>query len=97
MPALVILAAIVTAAPSPPPAAACGPAPVIQTLSTAPPRPQKLGELPDGYLMKAVLLKVGPCSMKIVHEPAGLGPGVWRYEPDGPAAAKATPTAAPGR
>jgi hypothetical protein len=70
---------------------------VVQTRGAAPPHAQKLGDLPDGHLMKAVLLKVGPCSMKIIREPAGLGPGVWRYEPDGPAAAKPTPTAAPGR
>jgi hypothetical protein len=95
MPALAILAAIVTAAPSPLPAAVCGPAQVIQTRSTAPLRPRKLGDLPDGYLMKAVLLKVGPCSMKIIREPAGLAYGVWRYEPDGPAAARPTPTTAP--
>jgi len=96
MPALAILAVAVTVAPWPLPAAACGPAPVIQTQSTAPPRPQKLGDLPDGHLMRAVLLKIGPCAMKIVKEPAGWGHGgVWRYEPDGPAAANPTPTTGP--
>ena len=95
MPALAILAAAVTVAPSPwpVPVADCGPAPVIQTQSTTPPRLKKLGDLPDGHLMRAVLLKIGPCAMKIVKEPAGFGYGVWRYEPDGPAAAKPTPSA----
>jgi len=92
MPALAILAALVAATPSPPPAASCGPPPVVQTQSTVPLYPRKLGDLPDGYLMRAVLLKIGPCSMKVVREPAGLKGGVWRYEPDGPAAARATPS-----
>jgi len=97
MPALAILAAAVTLAPSPWPlaVAACGPPPVIQTQSTTPLHPKKLGDLPDGQLMRAVLLKIGPCSMKIVKEPAGFGYGVWRYEPDGPAAAKPTQTTGP--
>jgi hypothetical protein len=68
---------------------------VIQTQSTEPLHPKKLGDLPDGHLMKAVLLQVGRCSMKIVREPAGLKPGVWRYETDGPAAVRAQPTGAP--
>jgi hypothetical protein len=92
MPALAVLAVIVTVAPAlPPAAAACGPAPLIQTESSVPLRPRKLGDLPDGQLMKAVLLKVGPCSMKIVREPAGLSSGVWRYEADGPTAARPSP------
>ena len=96
MSALAILAAAVANSSSPLPATACGPAPVIQTQSTSPLHPKKLGDLPDGYLMRAVLLKIGPCSMKVVREPAGLAPGVWRYEPDGPAAAKPKPTAGSG-
>ena len=97
MPTLAILAAVVAAAPSPLPTAACGPAPVIQTQSTTPLHPRRLGDLPDGYLSRAVLLKIGPCAMKIVKEPAGFGYGVWRYEPDGPAAAKPAPTTVPDR
>ncbi len=93
MSALAILAAVVATTSQPLSANACGSAPVIQTQSTIPLHPKKLGELPDGYLSRAVLLKIGPCAMKIVREPAGLGPGVWRYEPDGPAAAKPTPSA----
>ena len=96
MAALAILAAIAATTPASLPTAACGPPPVVQTSSTAPaPHARKLGDLPDGHLMKAVLLKVGPCSMKIVREPAGLNPGVWRYEADGPAAAKALPANVP--
>jgi len=93
MPALALLAAVVVAAPVPPPTAACGPAPMFQTQSKAPLRAQKLGELPDANLTRAVLLKIGPCSVRVVREPAGLQrPGVWRYEPDGSAAPSATPT-----
>jgi len=95
MSALAILAAIVAAAPAPASPNACGPALLIQTQSTAPAPLRKLGDLPDGYLMRAVLLKIGACSVKMVTEPAGLGPGIWRYEPDGPAGTKPTPTAGP--
>ena len=88
--ALAIPAAIVAIAPSPP-ATSCGPSPVIQTSSTAPPGLKRLGDLPDGQLMRAVLFQVGPCSMKIVREPAGFRPGVWRFEADVPLSTKPTP------
>jgi len=95
MPAFVIAAAII-AAPTPPagspPPDACHAAPMTPTQSTAPLRPRKLGDLPDGHLMRAVLLKVGPCSASIVKEPAGFGRGAWRYELSGLAAVKPSPT-----
>ena len=92
MAVLAILSAATLSLAAPTPPAACGPAPLLQTQSTTPLRPRKLGDLPDGYLTRAVLVKVGPCAMRVVKEPAGLNRfGVWRYEPDGLWAPKPQP------
>ena len=96
MPALVSptsppAAVIVAPPPKPLDAAACARDQVIRTKTLARVGPQKLGELPPGRVYKAVLLRVGPCSAVIVHEP-GFGRGAWRIETEGLAAgAKITP------
>jgi len=91
----ILTAAALSTATAPP--EACEAAPVLKTQSTTPLAPRKLGDLPDGYLTRAVLVKVGHCAMRIVKEPAGLNKGgVWRYEPDGPWAPKWESTIGPG-
>src|SRR5580658_8614156 len=84
-------AVVVAAAPRPLDAASCARDQVIQTKAQAAVGPQKLGDLPPGRVYRAVLLRVGPCSAVIVHEP-GFGRGAWRIETEGLAAgAKITP------
>ena len=84
-------AVVVAAPPKPLDAAACARDQVIQTKAQARVGPRKLGDLPPGRVYRAVLMKVGPCSAVIVHEP-GFGRGAWRLETEGLAAgARITP------
>jgi hypothetical protein len=90
-PAIAPAAVVVAAPPRPLDAAACARDQVIRTKIQARPGPQKLGDLPPGRLYRALLLRLGPCSAVIVHEP-GFGRGAWRIETEGLAArAKMTP------
>ena len=97
MPALLLPVAVVIAAPPPPiDPAACAAAPLVQTSSAAPPGIRPLGEMPDGVLMRAVIVRAGPCWLRIVRTPSGFSGGTWRYEVDGAASAART-TPASGR
>ena len=81
MSAMVLAAALVLAPPTPAQIAACTPAQTTPTASAAPLRPRRLSELPPGYFMRAVLRRVGPCSVSDVrkdgawvHTLAGVAP-----------------------
>jgi len=84
-------AVVVAAQPRPSNDAACAHDQVVQTKTNAHSGPQKLGDLPPGRVYRAILLRVGPCSAVIVHEPT-FGRGAWRLETQGLAGgAKITP------
>lgn len=93
MPALLLPVAAIIAATTPPnDPATCTADQRVQTRSTAPPGIRPLGEMPDGVLMRAVILRAGPCSLRIVRTPSGFDGGTWRYEVDSAAmAARTTP------
>jgi hypothetical protein len=92
MPALLLpVAAMIGATIPPTDPAACTDDRLVRTSNATPPRARPLGEMPDGVLMRAVILRAGPCSLRIVRTPSGFDGGTWRYEVDGPAAARATP------
>ena len=78
MSAMVLAAALILAPPTPAQIAACTPAQTTPTASAAPLRPRRLGELPPGYFMRAVLRRVGACSVMDVRED-----GVWVRRLDG--------------
>ncbi len=73
---------------------------MIQTQSTVPLRPKKLGDLPDGLLMHAVMITAGPCALVQERETDGFGHAVWalrvwQYERD--ARRRAAPSTAAER
>jgi hypothetical protein len=78
MSGLVLAAALVLGAPTPAQVAACTPAQTTPTASVAPLKPKRLGDLPPGYFMRAVLRRVGDCSVIDVRKDGG-----WVHELDG--------------
>jgi hypothetical protein len=75
-----ILAATLALSPQPPAqVAACTPAHTTPTAAaTTPLQPKRLGDLPPAYLMRAVLRRVGPCSVSDVRKD-----GAWVHTLDG--------------
>ncbi len=88
MSALVLAAALLVSPPTQAQIAACAPARMTPTASVAPLKPKRLGDLPPGYLMRAVLRRVGDCSVMDVRKD-----GAWVRELDGVATTAATPAA----
>ena len=89
---LLPVAAMIAATTPPTEPAACAAARPMQASNTAPsPGVRRLGDMPDGRLMRAVIVRAGPCSLRIVRTPSGFDGGTWRYEVDGPATARAAP------
>jgi hypothetical protein len=86
MSALILAAALALSPPTPAQVAACAPARTTPTAATAPLQPKRLNDLPPGYLMRAVLRRVGPCSVSDVRKD-----GAWVHTLDGVAATAPTP------
>ncbi len=78
MSAMVLAAALALSSPTPAQIAACTPAHTTPTASSAPMQPRRLGDLPPGYLMRAVLRRVGDCSVVDVRRD-----GAWVRRLDG--------------
>ncbi len=92
MPALLLPVALLIAATPPPTAAACTTDHLVQTSNAKPPPSiHPLGEMPDGVLMRAVIVRAGSCSLRIVRTGSGFNGGTWRYQVDGSAAPGITP------
>ena len=87
MSAMVLAAALLISSPTPGQVAACTPVQTTPTASVAPLKPKRLGDLPPGYFMRAVLRRVGDCSVMDVRKD-----GAWVHQLDG--VAKTTPTPA---
>jgi hypothetical protein len=86
MPALLIAAALAATPVAPD---ACANALVRQAASVGAPNARKLGDLPPGHLMHAVLRRIDGCEFAEVRQ----ANGVWTNVPTGPA----FPTAEPAR
>jgi hypothetical protein len=78
MSALILAAALAFSPPTPAQVAACTPARTTPTAATGPLQPKRLGDLPPGYLMRAVLRRVGPCNVSDVRKD-----GAWVHTLDG--------------
>ena len=87
MSAMILVAALVFGPPTPTQVAACTPVRATPTAAAAPLRPKRLGDLPPGYFMRAVLRRVGDCDVLDVRKD-----GAWVHKLDG--VAKTTPTPA---
>jgi hypothetical protein len=79
MPALVIAAALVAATPAA--HDPCANALIQHTAAVGAPNARRLGDLPPGHLMHAVLRRIDGCEVAEVRQ-AG---GVWTNVPTGPA------------
>ena len=86
MSAIILAAALIIGPPTPAQVAACTPARTTPTVAAAPLQPKRLGDLPPGYLMRAVLRRVGPCSVSDVRKD-----GAWVHTLDGVAPTAPTP------
>ncbi len=86
MSAMILAAALALVPPTPAQVAACHPAQTTSTASAAPLQPRRLGDLPAAYLMRAVLRRVGPCSVSDVRKD-----GAWVHTLDGVAPTAPTP------
>ena len=78
MSAIVLAAALVLGPPTSAQVAACTPVQPRPAASAAPLRPKRLGDLPPGYFMRAVLRRVGDCSVVDVRKD-----GAWVRRLDG--------------
>jgi hypothetical protein len=87
MSAMVLAAALIFGQPTPAQVAACTPAHTVPTASAGPLQPRRLADLPPAFEMRAVLRRVGDCSVMDVRRG-----GAWVHELDG--VARATPTPA---
>ena len=85
MSALALAAAITSIqVAAPPPPSGCKVDPPTPARSQSSPGPRKLGELPDGRLMRLVLRTVDGCDMMEVREVRqGAEGAVWTLEPSG--------------
>ena len=86
MSVLILAAALAVSPPTPAQVAACAPTRTSPTAATAPLQPRRLNDLPSGYLMRAVLRRVGPCGVSDVRKD-----GAWVHTLDGAAATAPTP------
>jgi hypothetical protein len=86
MSVLILAAVAALGAPTPAQVAACTPAHTTPTAALAPLQPKRLNDLPPGYLMRAVLRRVGPCSVSDVRKD-----GAWVRTLDGVAPTAPTP------
>jgi hypothetical protein len=86
MSAMVLAAALLISPPATAQVAACAPAQTTHTASTAPLKPKRLGDLPPGYFVRAVLRRVGDCSLMDVRKD-----GAWVHQLDGVARTAPTP------
>jgi hypothetical protein len=75
----ILAAALALSPPTPAQVAACTPARTTPAAAaTAPLQPKRLSDLPPGYLMRAVLRRVGPCNVSDVRKD-----GAWVHILDG--------------
>jgi hypothetical protein len=86
MSAMILAAALAMIPPTPAQVAACSPAQTTPTASTAPLKPKRLADLPPGYFVRAVLRRVGDCSVMDVRKD-----GAWVRQLDGVANTAPTP------
>ena len=86
MSAMVLAAALALMPPAPAQAAACTPVKATPTASAAPLMPKRLADLPPGLFIRAVLRRVGDCSVVDVRKD-----GAWVHELDGLARTAPTP------
>jgi hypothetical protein len=86
MSVLILAAALAFSPPTPAQVVACTPARPTPTAAAAPLRPRRLGDLPPGHFMRAVLRRVGPCDVSDVREE-----GAWVHTLDGVALTAPTP------
>ena len=86
MSAMVLAAALLISSPTPGQVAACTPVQTTPTASVAPLKPKRLGDLPGGYFVRAVLRRVGDCSVMDVRKDGG-----WVHQLDGVAKMAPTP------
>ncbi len=76
--ALAAITSLTLAAAPPPPRAPCKADPLTPTVSRGPPEPRKLGDLPDGHLMRTVLRSIEGCDVMEVRVA-----GVWELKRTG--------------